>query len=267
MINIDTFKYCVYLTKYTGNLLPKYYIGSTNINKALSGKYFGSIVSKKWKYIYKNELKNNINSFSIEILSKHKTREEALTEELRLQILKNVVKSDEYFNESLASINGMFGRDVKGKNNPMYGKIRPDIKEKMTGENNPSKQQYVKDKISKSRLGKTSWNKGLSMTQETKDKLSLSKKNQIPWNKGKKQIKDKIKKIKWNKGKSKYQDCMDNILNYLNNNTYLESNQYKILFSNYTLFEINKSIQRLRINYNIINLNISGTYSKLQLIK
>ena len=56
------------------------------------------------------------------MLSYRNTKEEALTEEIRLQQMHNVVKSEKYYNESLASVNGMFGRDVSGKNNPNYGK-------------------------------------------------------------------------------------------------------------------------------------------------
>jgi len=41
--------FCVYQVKYDGKLLPKFYIGSTSTKKANSGKYFGSISSKKWK--------------------------------------------------------------------------------------------------------------------------------------------------------------------------------------------------------------------------
>jgi hypothetical protein len=65
-------KYVVYLTKYSGNLLPHYYIGSTSREKALSGKYFGSIKSQKWEKLFNHEIKNNIHLFSIEILSYHK---------------------------------------------------------------------------------------------------------------------------------------------------------------------------------------------------
>jgi hypothetical protein len=51
--------FCVYQVKYDGKLLPKFYIGSTSTKKANSGKYFGSISSKKWKETFKSELLNN----------------------------------------------------------------------------------------------------------------------------------------------------------------------------------------------------------------
>lgn len=78
------------------------------------------------KKIFENELFNNPQLFTIEILSKHELRIDALKEELNLQIKNDVVKSDQYMNESFAKANGMFGRDVIGKNNPMFGKKRLD---------------------------------------------------------------------------------------------------------------------------------------------
>ncbi len=114
-------RYVVYKTVYTGTLLPPYYIGSTSEEKVVSGKYYGSPTSQKWKEIFKSELKNNKHLFSVEILSYHETREAALEEELRVQILNDVVKSKDYFNESLACKNGFFGRDTSGINNPTYG--------------------------------------------------------------------------------------------------------------------------------------------------
>lgn len=113
--------YCVYLTFYKGNKLPKWYIGSSNENKILKG-YNGSIKSKKWKEIYNLEQKENKHLFKTRILSKHDTREEALKEELRLQKKHFVVKNKKYFNESYASINGYFGREMKGEAHPQFGK-------------------------------------------------------------------------------------------------------------------------------------------------
>lgn len=40
-------KYVVYLTMYKGTKLPKWYIGSTNINKINKG-YHGSVASEEW---------------------------------------------------------------------------------------------------------------------------------------------------------------------------------------------------------------------------
>jgi len=114
-------KYCVYLTSYKGTKLPSLYIGSTNINRIQQG-YRGSVSSKKWKSVWKEELKLHPEYFTIEILSYHNTRKEALEAELLYQKQHNVVLSEEYINESYAQIDGFAGRDVSGSANPMYGR-------------------------------------------------------------------------------------------------------------------------------------------------
>lgn len=168
-------QFVTYLTKYSGNLLPPYYIGSTTLEKALSGKYFGSIRSKKYRDIFKQELTNNIDLFSIKILSYHETRKEALANELVIQKENNVVHSTEYFNESYASVNGFFGRKVTGVDSPAYGK---------TNKSNTGRKLTEKHKqnISKGNMGKLHSNKtknkiseshkGMTYSDETKQKLS-----------------------------------------------------------------------------------------------
>lgn len=115
--------YCTYLTVYKGDKLPRRYIGSTTVVKIKNG-YNGSVSSKKWEEIYKQEQRDNKQLFKTRILSTHETDKEAREMELRLHLKYDVVSSDLYFNESLAKPNGHFGRDVSGKNNPMYGKNR-----------------------------------------------------------------------------------------------------------------------------------------------
>jgi hypothetical protein len=39
--------FVTYLVTYIGDLLPRYYIGSSSKDKIISGNYFGSISSKK----------------------------------------------------------------------------------------------------------------------------------------------------------------------------------------------------------------------------
>jgi hypothetical protein len=119
--------YCVYVTAYSGEKLPKYYVGSTSVDKIKNG-YRGSVSSKEWGFIWNMELKQNPQLFSTLIISTHDTRSEALEAELDYQIKNNVVISEQWINKSLAQPNGFFGMDVSGENNPMYGKNR-------TGEN------------------------------------------------------------------------------------------------------------------------------------
>lgn len=113
--------YCVYLTIYFGSELPKRYIGSTSIKNIESG-YNGSIKSKKYKEIFLEQQRLHKDKFKTRILSVYASREEALVEELRLQIKYNVIKSDKYMNMSLAQVHGFFGKPTSGKNHPFYAK-------------------------------------------------------------------------------------------------------------------------------------------------
>lgn len=112
--------FCIYLTTYHGNALPKYYIGSSSVERIQSG-YRGSVLSNKWKTIWQNELSNNPHLFTTEILHTFSTREEALEAERIYQIENNVLLDSNWINESIAQPNGFFGRDVSGENNPMFG--------------------------------------------------------------------------------------------------------------------------------------------------
>jgi len=111
--------YCVYLTVYTGKLLPMFYIGSSSIEKVKSG-YHGSISSKKYKKIYLKEKKENPSFFKTHIISQHNTRCQATDKEYKLQKQLSVAISPLYINECYASKH--FGQRNLGKNNGFYGK-------------------------------------------------------------------------------------------------------------------------------------------------
>lgn len=113
--------FCVYITTYNGAKLPSKYIGSSSVERVDKG-YRGSVRSAKWSTVWVNELRDNPQLFETQIVSVHNTREDALIEELRLQRVYDVVSSDEWINESFATVNGFFGRDVTGALNPNYGR-------------------------------------------------------------------------------------------------------------------------------------------------
>lgn len=113
--------FIVYLTYYTGDKLPPFYIGSTSLDRHLSG-YTGSVCSRKWSDIYYIEKAANPKLFKSRILSYHKTRREVAIEELRVQLMHNVVKSSKYFNEAYATKDGCFTGDKSGRLNPMFGR-------------------------------------------------------------------------------------------------------------------------------------------------
>jgi len=94
-------KYCVYLTIYRGNKLPPFYIGSTSIKKFVKG-YKGSVTSRTYGEIWKNELKNNPYLFEGKIISKCLTRDEAFILENKLQRILDVVKNPLYINKGFA---------------------------------------------------------------------------------------------------------------------------------------------------------------------
>jgi len=112
--------YCTYVTFYSGNKLPPFYIGYSKVINVMKG-YHGSILSRKWRDIYRLELKENPHLFTTEIINTFETRKEALLNELELHISNNVVKSKWFINESLAKVNGFYGSETKGIKNKFKG--------------------------------------------------------------------------------------------------------------------------------------------------
>ncbi len=112
---------CVYWITYSGDKHPQNYIGSTYSSKIDVG-YLGSPTSKKWSGIVKEEQKLHPHLYSISIIHNTKNREDATIMEREIQKLYNVVRSNDFWNMSIASPNGCFGMDVSGENNPRYGK-------------------------------------------------------------------------------------------------------------------------------------------------
>ncbi|AWD91284.1 hypothetical protein [Enterobacteria phage vB_EcoM_IME281] len=152
--------FIVYLTIYSGDKLPPFYIGSTSLEKHLNG-YHGSVKSKKYQEIYKSELAAHPELFDSLIVEEFETREEATKAEYKYQVLNNAAKSDLFFNRATAAPKGFFGSDVSKENNPffnkhhshetikiqsglklgelnpMYGIKRPEHSKAMAKENNP----------------------------------------------------------------------------------------------------------------------------------
>lgn len=132
-------KYCVYLTVYRGSKLPKRYVGSSSVDRVLNG-YNGSVKSKKFKDLYRQEQVENKHLFKTRILQKFETQLEAIEAELRLQLAYDVVRSEKYINQSYAIPKGFFGRDLSGENHPMFG--RHHTKETCARLSNSGKKAY-----------------------------------------------------------------------------------------------------------------------------
>ena len=137
--------YCVYLTIYKGNKLPPFYIGSTAVDNIHRG-YRGSVGSREYKILWKNEIKLNPHLFVTKILSYHQTRNEAVKRENQLHHALDVVNNPLYVNKWYATVNGFKGYNSSGINNPMYGKKRPDAAERMRT-NNPIHNKESQKKI------------------------------------------------------------------------------------------------------------------------
>ena len=82
----------------------------------------GQLLLKNIKKIWNQELKSNIHLFKTKIIFFCENRKEAIIKEQQLQLKLNVVRNPLYINKSIASINGIFGVDITGKNHPRYGK-------------------------------------------------------------------------------------------------------------------------------------------------
>ena len=98
--------YCTYLTVYTGNQLPPFYIGSTSVDNVLNKGYRGSVQSKQYKSIWKQELHSHPDLFKTIILTKHETRQEALDKEIGFHVFFSVASNPLYIN--MAHANGKF---------------------------------------------------------------------------------------------------------------------------------------------------------------
>lgn len=97
--------YVTYLTIYSGNKIPPFYIGSTNLDK-INHEYRGSVLSKKYKNTWKKELKEHPELFKTVILSKHYTRKEAFDREIKFHESLRVHKNPLYIN--MATANALF---------------------------------------------------------------------------------------------------------------------------------------------------------------
>jgi hypothetical protein len=151
--------YCTYLTTYSGNKLPPFYIGSSSVENIKNG-YRGSVSSKLYKKIWETELKNNPQLFKTKVITTHTNSKEARMRELEFHIHFNVVRSSMYANRALAKPNGFHGSDVKKENHPQWG----------THHTVDSKY-----KISLKNTGKIPHNKGVPMSDTMKQRISNTK--------------------------------------------------------------------------------------------
>jgi hypothetical protein len=95
--------FCTYLTLYSGNKLPPFYIGSTSVKRVEDEGYGGSVSSKLYAAIWRSERKAHPELFRTQILSIHTSRKDAFDKEQKLQLAVGAAKSPMYMNRTTAN--------------------------------------------------------------------------------------------------------------------------------------------------------------------
>lgn len=70
-------KWCTYVTVYSGDKLPPFYIGFVKTDRFKNEPYYGSVKSRKWKELWKSELRDNPHLFKRKITASFDTMKEA----------------------------------------------------------------------------------------------------------------------------------------------------------------------------------------------
>jgi hypothetical protein len=210
-------EFCVYLTKYAGNKLPPLYIGSRATIDVLENGYFGSVTSMRYKKIWKEELKQHPELFSIEIISCHDTRQEAFNAEEQLQRKNNVVSSPMYINQSYANKHFSNKGNVASKetrqkmSNSRKGKKftlehRANLSAVRKGKPGLARSEKTRQKMSEAHKGKHTGSSnnfyGKTHSDETKQKISESSKKRTHSDETKKRI-GEARKLAWAKKNAK----------------------------------------------------------------
>lgn len=99
--------FCTYLTIYSGNRLPPFYIGYTFVDKIKAG-YRGSVRSKLYRPVWEEELQTNPHLFKTKILKIYESIDDAKSAEERLQTAVSVHKNPMYINLNISGTR--FGR-------------------------------------------------------------------------------------------------------------------------------------------------------------
>ena len=95
--------FCVYVTFYGGNKLPPFYIGYVRVNRLFSG-YHGSVSSKQYGVIWKEELRAHPELFKTKILKIYNHKEETQEREYFLQKSLSVSTNPLYSNKIISKI-------------------------------------------------------------------------------------------------------------------------------------------------------------------
>lgn len=169
--------YVVYLTFYSGNKMPPFYIGSTLESRIHKG-YNGSVESKKYKAIWRQERRDNPHLFNTRILQQFNTDLEALAREEFLHRFFDVPNNPMFINQSRA--NGKFGGS--GINHSQFGtKPSKDTSKKrsqsLKGNKNAlgaKRSDSFRKQVSEKLKGRPSHRKGKHLSDEHKNNIKTS---------------------------------------------------------------------------------------------
>lgn len=175
--------YVTYLTIYSGNKLPPFYIGYTSKDKIAKG-YRGSVQSKRYKKIWDKELRSNPALFKTIIIKEFNNKKDALLHEEKIHVMFNVDINPLYVNmrksgHQFTNVGGYKLTD-KQRENRKWSEERKKNQSKITSENNKKIwKSYTKEqkqrrskKISNSLKGRIAHNKGKPRTQSEKETIS-----------------------------------------------------------------------------------------------
>lgn len=159
-------RYCVYLTIYSGNKLPPFYIGSTNLARIKSG-YCGSVTSREYRDVWRSELRNNPHLFTVKVIKICVSRSDAYDAEEKIQRQLDVVKNPLYINFHIANtVFSSYGKRWKYSEEHAC-EIRNTKRKAMT----PDKLRELAEKISKTRIERkiVPWNKDRKIPTPNQD--------------------------------------------------------------------------------------------------
>ena len=181
-MNIYIQPFCVYLTIYSGKQLPPFYIGSGTTKNILkhNSPYRGSVGSKKYKHIWKDELSSNPTLFKTKIIKQFDDRTSAYNYEKIIQQKLNADLNPLYVNKTIANT----GFDFSGYTHTLEARTKMSAAKK--GRPSPKKGVTTKPTSEETKIKLSIANKGIIRSEETKLKMSAAKKGTPSHNKGKK---------------------------------------------------------------------------------
>lgn len=153
-----------YVYRITNIYLKKYYYGSRSTNSIPHDEIGTSYYSSSTDLLFIEDQKTNPQNYRYKIIFVFNCFEKAINLEIKLHKKFDVGNNPSFYNKSLQtsskwSTTGISHTRNKGENNPMFGKIRTDHSERMSGSNNSF---Y-----------------GLSHSEDTKNIISITNKNMV----------------------------------------------------------------------------------------